>query len=210
MKSNRGLQRRARAVISCRASVPDADLYPITNTMRNTSSETTQEQDEALARRDRLSTIHYSRSAEANSERFRERGRFLYRTLGWWNGRHVRLRGVCRKACGFKSRPEHDTRSQRSQFRDQRSVNSAVADQLRFGLSADRSLLPTFLFSQFAKLVDLPDRRFSCLNGKRFTRNFDNQLVGDLETREIGSIRDSRTLTDHHGVRYTLKQRNSC
>src|SRR5437667_120088 len=29
-------------------------------------------------------------------------------TLGWWNGRHVRLRGVCRKACGFKSRPEHD------------------------------------------------------------------------------------------------------
>jgi recombinational DNA repair protein (RecF pathway) len=23
-------------------------------------------------------------------------------------GRHVRLRGVCRKACGFKSRPEHD------------------------------------------------------------------------------------------------------
>jgi hypothetical protein len=28
-------------------------------------------------------------------------------TLGWWNGRHVRLRGVCRKACGFKSRPEH-------------------------------------------------------------------------------------------------------
>src|SRR5882724_10112465 len=27
--------------------------------------------------------------------------------LGWWNGRHVRLRGVCRKACGFKSRPEH-------------------------------------------------------------------------------------------------------
>src|SRR5438046_6334081 len=30
-------------------------------------------------------------------------------TLGWWNGRHVRLRGVCRKACGFKSRPEHQT-----------------------------------------------------------------------------------------------------
>src|SRR6266513_468346 len=29
------------------------------------------------------------------------------RSLGWWNGRHVRLRGVCRKACGFKSRPEH-------------------------------------------------------------------------------------------------------
>src|SRR5262249_51347558 len=28
-------------------------------------------------------------------------------SLGWWNGRHVRLRGVCRKACGFKSRPEH-------------------------------------------------------------------------------------------------------
>ncbi len=31
-----------------------------------------------------------------------------FRLLGWWNGRHVRLRGVCRKACGFKSRPEHD------------------------------------------------------------------------------------------------------
>ncbi len=28
-------------------------------------------------------------------------------TLGWWNGRHVRLRGVCRKAWGFKSPPEH-------------------------------------------------------------------------------------------------------
>src|SRR5206468_2029682 len=28
--------------------------------------------------------------------------------LGWWNGGHVRLRGVCRKACGFKSRPEQD------------------------------------------------------------------------------------------------------
>ncbi len=25
--------------------------------------------------------------------------------LGWWNGRHVRLRGVCRKAWGFKSPP---------------------------------------------------------------------------------------------------------
>src|SRR6266700_75962 len=33
--------------------------------------------------------------------------RFTHSTLGWWNGRHVRLRGVCRKACGFKSRPEH-------------------------------------------------------------------------------------------------------
>src|SRR5205814_978509 len=31
----------------------------------------------------------------------------LTHLLGWWNGRHVRLRGVCRKACGFKSRPEH-------------------------------------------------------------------------------------------------------
>src|SRR5436189_5973625 len=30
-----------------------------------------------------------------------------FQMLGWWNGRHVRLRGVCRKACGFKSRPEH-------------------------------------------------------------------------------------------------------
>src|SRR5579864_8176790 len=27
----------------------------------------------------------------------------FFETLGWWNGRHVRLRGVCRKACGFKS-----------------------------------------------------------------------------------------------------------
>jgi len=27
---------------------------------------------------------------------------------GGGTGRHVRLRGVCRKACGFKSRPEHD------------------------------------------------------------------------------------------------------
>ena len=33
------------------------------------------------------------------------------KTLGWWNGRHVRLRGVCRKACGFKSRPEHHNKS---------------------------------------------------------------------------------------------------
>jgi hypothetical protein len=32
--------------------------------------------------------------------------------LGWWNGRHVRLRGVCRKACGFKSRPEHQIAGQ--------------------------------------------------------------------------------------------------
>jgi hypothetical protein len=32
--------------------------------------------------------------------------------LGWWNGRHVRLRGVCRKACGFKSRPEHQDLAQ--------------------------------------------------------------------------------------------------
>src|SRR5206468_1017976 len=37
------------------------------------------------------------------------RSRFTFSTLGWWNGRHVRLRGVCRKACGFKSRPEHQT-----------------------------------------------------------------------------------------------------
>src|SRR6266849_4915384 len=37
--------------------------------------------------------------------RFRAHSKF--QALGWWNGRHVRLRGVCRKACGFKSRPEH-------------------------------------------------------------------------------------------------------
>src|SRR5262245_39715956 len=29
------------------------------------------------------------------------------RRSGGGTGRHVRLRGVCRKACGFKSRPEH-------------------------------------------------------------------------------------------------------
>src|SRR5438270_12762814 len=40
------------------------------------------------------------------------------RSLGWWNGRHVRLRGVCRKACGFKSRPEHGFR-----FAERRSVS---------------------------------------------------------------------------------------
>ena len=34
---------------------------------------------------------------------------YLPNGLGWWNGRHVRLRGVCRKACGFKSRPEQFT-----------------------------------------------------------------------------------------------------
>src|SRR6266540_5322826 len=53
--------------------------------------------DETVASQTRPSTIHYPR--EANG--------FPYRALGWWNGRHVRLRGVCRKACGFKSRPEH-------------------------------------------------------------------------------------------------------
>jgi hypothetical protein len=37
-------------------------------------------------------------------------GRPKSQTLGWWNGRHVRLRGVCRKACGFKSRPEHQSK----------------------------------------------------------------------------------------------------
>src|SRR5437899_1842849 len=43
-------------------------------------------------------TDHYSR--EANG--------FPYRSSGGGTGRHVRLRGVCRKACGFESRPEHD------------------------------------------------------------------------------------------------------
>ena len=33
---------------------------------------------------------------------------YLPNTLGWWNGRHVRLRGVCRKAWGFKSPSEHN------------------------------------------------------------------------------------------------------
>ena len=27
--------------------------------------------------------------------------------LGWWNGRHVCLRGICREAWGFESPPEH-------------------------------------------------------------------------------------------------------
>src|SRR5262245_56904199 len=32
------------------------------------------------------------------------------RRSGGGTGRHVRLRGVCRKACGFKSRPEHHSK----------------------------------------------------------------------------------------------------
>src|SRR6266436_2362518 len=47
------------------------------------------------------SSIYRSQSLSTGSQRL------LLKKLGWWNGRHVRLRGVCRKACGFKSRPEH-------------------------------------------------------------------------------------------------------
>ena len=41
-----------------------------------------------------LSSIYHSRISFSRS--------------GGGTGRHVRLRGVCRKACGFESRPEHD------------------------------------------------------------------------------------------------------
>ena len=44
--------------------------------------------------------------------------RLVLKKLGWWNGRHVRLRGVCRKACGFKSRPEHHPSEDWSSFGD--------------------------------------------------------------------------------------------
>src|SRR6516165_1452403 len=37
------------------------------------------------------------------------------RRSGGGTGRHVRLRGVCRKACGFKSRPEHNFLRYRSE-----------------------------------------------------------------------------------------------
>src|SRR6266699_3611159 len=67
-----------------------------------------------------LSLDHDHEQEQEKSRTKRLRGIMLYltfpahashpRELGWWNGRHVRLRGVCRKACGFKSRPEH-TRS---------------------------------------------------------------------------------------------------
>ena len=63
-------------------------------------------------------------------------------TLGWWNGRHVRLRGVCRKACGFKSRPEQNSSSH------QISWLAAVFAFLRSnpgspaGLNPDRKLRP--------------------------------------------------------------------
>src|SRR5207237_8993424 len=50
--------------------------------------------------KERNETCHIARAAEDFCAS-------RHRTLGWWNGRHVRLRGVCRKACGFKSRPEH-------------------------------------------------------------------------------------------------------
>src|SRR5207237_6166823 len=50
--------------------------------------------------KERNETCHIARAAEDFCAS-------RHRTLGWWNGRHGRLRGVCRKACGFKSRPEH-------------------------------------------------------------------------------------------------------
>src|SRR5216110_3333958 len=55
-----------------------------------------------------LSIISKSKPRLAGARSLQEILRaFQIQTLGWWNGRHVRLRGVCRKACGFKSRPEH-------------------------------------------------------------------------------------------------------
>src|SRR6059058_2211340 len=55
-----------------------------------------------------LSIISKSKPRLARASSLQEILRaFQVQTLGWWNGRHVRLRGVCRKACGFKSRPEH-------------------------------------------------------------------------------------------------------
>src|SRR5438874_9209847 len=57
-----------------------------------------------------LSIISKSKPRLARASSLQEILRaFQVQTLGWWNGRHVRLRGVCRKACGFKSRPEHQT-----------------------------------------------------------------------------------------------------
>ena len=54
-------------------------------------------------------TSHYSREANPPSPKGSgAAGGFPYRGSGGGTGRHVRLRGVCRKACGFESRPEHD------------------------------------------------------------------------------------------------------
>src|SRR6476646_9315219 len=81
-------------------SVPVSELSPDLNSI--TSNEHEQEQ-EVRQKRLRAAflhlpfTNHYSR--EANG--------FSCGGSGGGTGRHVRLRGVCRKACGFESRPEH-------------------------------------------------------------------------------------------------------
>ena len=46
--------------------------------------------------------------------------------LGWWNGRHVRLRGVCRKAWGFKSPPEHGLRAQKKSTNPPQARNAIL------------------------------------------------------------------------------------
>jgi hypothetical protein len=51
--------------------------------------------------------------------------------LGWWNGRHVRLRGVCRKACGFKSRPEHEIAQSTCPFASQLFDLASIAYRFR-------------------------------------------------------------------------------
>jgi hypothetical protein len=64
-------------------------------------------------------------------------GVFQIRRLGWWNGRHVRLRGVCRKACGFKSRPEHQYRPAQAS-NDYRRVEGAIIMPLIAAQTAQR------------------------------------------------------------------------
>src|SRR5438128_2327941 len=159
-KSEISLPKSAPAVIGCRASVPDADLYPITNTMRNTSLETTQEQDEALARRNRLSTIHYSRSAGSKLRKV-SRARVLplqnARVVEWqtrtFEGRmpkgmrvqvppRARYQPPSVAAATYGVPRKSEVAIQRSAFSEFRG-----ADSTSLGLSADRSLLPTFLFS---------------------------------------------------------------
>ena len=62
------------------------------------------------------------------------------RRSGGGTGRHVRLRGVCRKACGFKSRPEHF-----SFYLAKAAIlgSSATAFRTDLGLARDRSPMPT-------------------------------------------------------------------
>src|ERR1700738_257775 len=52
--------------------------------------------------------------------------RKISRALGCGNGRHVRWRGVCRKAWGFKSPPEHDLRWPLSGIAPASSTRSSV------------------------------------------------------------------------------------